>query len=385
MYYVYIPSNVNINSKIVVLVHGGGWITGPDPNVINGWSPAFAPLPISNQQQNNLIKNLLTKGYVVVSMLYRLASYGDNNSDILASPIVVQDQINDIDLAISQIHNSFPTCLWQTPLNANNIQIIGESAGANIALMYAYTKANTSYVKSVISVAGPTNINQFADFLNTKSLINPIISQACGINYPFVYDNINSTNFTHYPFYGVYDPNSDVSNLTITGYTNPQNFNCQFSTFNSPWYVVLLQASQNTNKRRTDTYKQAQSVVRQIITNPLTNVAFTNISPCFNLSSNRIIPTFRIHGTNDELVPYTKATNNMEAALIANGGLIGKYNSTGNNILGIPTAPLLPINIPTSYNTLSNKHIIKTYTGAGHGVEYNIQVQPDVLTWLDGH
>jgi hypothetical protein len=69
------------------------------------------------------------------------------------------------------------------------------------------------------------------------------------------------------------------------------------------------------------------------------------------------------------------------------GGLIGKYNNTGKNLFGQNTAPLLPISIPpsSSYATTINKHIIKTYTGAGHGVEYNANVQPDVLTWLNGH
>ncbi len=398
-YYVYLPDNVNPNSKIVVLIHGGGWATGPDPNQSNGWASSYATT--NNPLQSNIVKNLLIQGYVVVVPLYRLVSFGDTPSDIDANPISVLDQVNDIDAAIQHVHTYFPDCL---EINANNIQVMGESAGGNLALLFAYTKANTSYIKSVVAVAAPTNMNQYAAFINNKALIDASISQVCetttGNN--FYVHNYSSTdpvnNKTHFPFYTYYDPTPDQPPLSVTTYLNPQNFSCRIADMNLwgnfgilGWLPVPFSvAANNTDKRRLDLYNLAQSLVKETVSNPSTSTLFQDISPCIALTSSLIIPTFIIHGTIDELVPYTQATNTMDTRLDDNGGLIGTYNSTNKNILGQSSpGPLLTSTIPTSYSSSGNKHIIKTYTGSGHvlynPVSLNPLVQPDILTWLNGH
>ncbi len=65
------------------------------------------------------------------------------------------------------------------------------------------------------------------------------------------------------------------------------------------------------------------------------------------------------------------------------------YNSSNQYIYGQPSAPGFPA-LPSiiSYST-GNRHKIKTYTGSGHVFYYpkssNSFVQPDILTWLNGH
>lgn len=152
-------------------------------------------------------------------------------------------------------------------------------------------------------------------------------------------------------------------------------------TINSP-------ASNNLNLRRLDLYNLAQSIVRQQISIPLTSTIFSNISPCFQLNASKNIPTFILHGTFDELVIYSQSTNTMDTRLAANGG-VGIYNSSNQNINGLNSpAPILSSIIPMNY-TSGNKHIIKTYTNSGHvfynPISSNPQVQPDILTWLNGH
>lgn len=409
MYYVYLPSNLNPNSKIVVLIHGGGWTTGPNPDYVNGFVSSYTS---TNTQTNTIVYNLLSQGYVVVSLLYRLSSFCNENVDLPANPVSVFDQIDDIDAAIQHIHNNFPTCLWQKgPVYANHIQVMGESAGAQLALMYAYKRAVTTYVKSVVSVAAPTNLNQYADFIKNKSNIytpwQPTVAcnTTSGSNY--VLDNFNFTNQTHFPFFSVYDPN--ISNLIISNAINPQNFNCKVANTYRYGYTLLIQnsptpasgpnghviisgspASQNTSLRRLDLFNLAQSIVKQPITDPLNNSLLHDASPCFGLTAARNIPTFIIHGTFDELILYSQATNGMAAQLTANGG-VGMYNSSNQNIFGVngnASNPNLTSIIPTNY-TAGNKHIIKTYTNSGHiyynPISNNTQVQPDILTWLNGH
>ena len=128
--------------------------------------------------------------------------------------------------------------------------------------------------------------------------------------------------------------------------------------------------------------------MRQQVSTPLTSTLFSSISPCFQLNASKNIPTFILHGTFDELVVYSQATNTMNSRLAANGG-VGMYNSSNQNINGLNSpAPLLTSTIPTIY-TSGNKHIIKTYTNSGHvfynPISSNSQVQPDILTWLNGH
>jgi len=388
-YYVYLPNNFNANSKIVVLIHGGGLITGPDPEQVNGWGSTYTVggnSIVTNQQNQNLVKNLLSQGYVVVSLLYRLVQYGDNNTDIVANTVSINDQIDDVEDAIEHIHTNFPTCLG---INANNIQILGESAGAHLALMYSYTRANTSYVKSVVSVAGPTNMSQMANWMMNKPH-----TFVCGND--FVIDNPNITTLTHFPFYGIYDPVQNANNYIMTALVNP--LNCTVANIRAGLFIIIHQASSNTQKRVTDSYRLAQSCVQQIIANPSTHSAFQNISPCSTLVATRIVPTFIIHGTDDWFVPYKFSTNTLHSRLNTIGGLIDSCNSTGKSLLG-NNSPSLNKTIPTSYNNSAPWHLIKTYTGWNHDVSNagpsastiptttNGQslVQLDILTWFNGH
>lgn len=368
MYYIYYPSNKTANSPITVLIHGGGWVSGQDPTKVNGWNSTYTPS--GTEMSNNIVKNLLAQGYVVIAPLYRLVQYGDNDADILANTISIQDQIDDIDACITHIKTNFPSCL---DLNANSIQLLGESAGAHLALMYAYTKANTSYIKSVVSVAGPTNMNQMANWVKT-----PPFAFTCGND--FMLDNPNTTNYTHFPYYGIYDPNAVGADLIINSVVSPLTCDVGniFKYIIPPFFPTTypgMSASDNANKRVTNSYRLAQSCAKQLISNPLTNATLTSISPCQALNASRIVPTFIIHGTDDWLVPYTKATNTMDTKLSSTGGLIGTYYS--NSSSSIPAS--------STYSTTANKHIIKLFNGANHNVANHTQTQPDILTWFNGH
>jgi len=227
-----------------------------------------------------------------------------------------------------------------------------------LALLYAYTKANTSFVKSVISVAGPTNMNQFANYLKNKP--NPLFS--CGGNY--VLSNPNNAGYTNIPYY----LSSDISNISTT-IASISPLNCTVSTINGSGTGTY------SNLRITDSYNLSQSTVKQAVASPNTDPLFLNVSPCIQLNSSRIIPTFTIHGLDDWIAPYSKCTSTMDTKLTTTGGLIGTYNN------------VFPSTIPASnqYAGLSNKHLIKLFFATNHDVANNAQVLPDVITWFNGH
>ena len=395
IYYVYLPNNVTANAKIVVFIHGGGWTTGPDPNKINGFNSGYCNEGTENS--NNIVKNLLASGYVVVAPLYRLVAMADKDADDLLTPVTVLDQVDDIDAAITHMHNNFPTCLWQHPLNANNIQVLGESAGANLTLLFAYTKANTSYIKSVVSVAGPTNLNTAAVWLKDKQKTLPCLPTQSALNDFYWGDVVAYPTKVHFPKYTIFDEAAlnAPTNTNVTNITNQQNFNCKVASIfyygipfgapagTSPSTSLMTWYTSNTNKRINDAYHLAQYCTRSIVTNPATNSNLQLISPSYVLNSSRIVPTFIIHGNNDWIVPYSTCTANMSTKLAANGGLIGTYNSTTNNI---------PPNI--NYTTQPSKHIIKIYSSDGigalfghawHDVANHTQTQGDVVKWFNQH
>ncbi|MBK9330592.1 MAG: alpha/beta hydrolase [Sphingobacteriales bacterium] len=339
-YVVHYPANKNSSSPIIILVHGGGWFSGPNPDELLGWHFGF-----TTNKPNNFVKNLLDSGFVVVNLLYRLTRYGDVDADITTNPIPIQDQISDINSGILHIRSNFPTCLG---LNANSIQVLGESAGGHLVLSWAYANASTSYIKSVVSMYAPTNMQQYGNYLkNIPTYANFTCGNAFN-GFPW-----------YFPIVNIYNPYM-VYNTT--------NFNCQALTY--------------PNSRVLQSYKLIQSLVKTIISAPLSSSELFDVSPCNILNSARIIPTFIMHGKNDVFVPKNQATNKMDTTLTNNGGLLFNINSSGGSV-------------PTSY-TSNLKHGIKYYDYANHSWEttntifapqstlYSL-IRTDAIKWLNGH
>lgn len=136
VYDIYLPKNRDANTKIVVLVHGGGWWEG-DKVDMNGFKDFI--------QQN-------FPTMAVVNINYRLAT--NNNPHPL--------QVNDITAVINQL---------KAKKNEYNIgeelSFIGTSAGAHLSMLWSYAYDTNNKVNWVCSIVGPTNL---ADdyYINTQ-------------------------------------------------------------------------------------------------------------------------------------------------------------------------------------------------------------------------
>lgn len=127
-YDIYLPKGrTEEHTKVLVLVHGGGWVEG-DKNEMNGF---IAPL------QNNF------PDHAIVNINYRLASEGN-------SPFPMQ--LDDIKSVLTHL---------QQPENEYNISkaygLIGVSAGGHLSLLTAYQHNPKNEIKAVCSIVGPTN------------------------------------------------------------------------------------------------------------------------------------------------------------------------------------------------------------------------------------
>ncbi len=188
-YDIYLPEGRNSNTtKVILLVHGGGWVEG-DKNDMNAYATYL---------QENL------PNHAIVNINYRLASIGN-------PPFPMQ--IDDIKSIIGQLAQKKEE--YQV---SNNYGFIGISTGAHLSLLYAYAHDTNKNVKMVCSIVGPTN---FTDTSYTNAtdpgymaLFNSI-QQIMGINYEdnieyyksvSPYHQVNNTSPPTLLFYGGKDP-----------------------------------------------------------------------------------------------------------------------------------------------------------------------------------
>ncbi|CDF78839.1 putative carbohydrate esterase (CE10) [Formosa agariphila KMM 3901] len=144
-YDIYLPEHRDIDTKTLILVHGGGWTSG-DKNDMNG----FVAL-IQKDLPNTAI----------VNMNYRLV---DESTEAYPT------QINDISAVINHLNANLDA--YQI---SDDFGFIGTSAGAHLALLWSYAFNENELIKMVCSIVGPTNFTDPAYLenlnFNTASLL----------------------------------------------------------------------------------------------------------------------------------------------------------------------------------------------------------------------
>ncbi|MHA8052737.1 alpha/beta hydrolase fold domain-containing protein [Aquirufa sp. OSTEICH-129A] len=125
---IFLPNQVNAHTKMLVFIHGGYWTKGS-----------------KNQLPKPLIE-LLTgkKGYALASINYRLVKNDQNRFPA---------QLEDIQQAINFLNSKADSLGYKK----GEFGLLGASAGAYLALMYAYTADKNKEIKTVIDIVGPTD------------------------------------------------------------------------------------------------------------------------------------------------------------------------------------------------------------------------------------
>lgn len=142
---IYLPANRTLNTKVMILVHGGGWTSG-DKNDMN-------PL-------KDLIRQDLPD-IAIVNINYRLAD--ENNQPY---PMQIDDITSIINL-LNTNQNDY--------VISNDIAFLGTSAGAHLSMLWSYAFDNENNVKMVASIVGPTNFTDPAYLNNQDPLLQEII------------------------------------------------------------------------------------------------------------------------------------------------------------------------------------------------------------------
>lgn len=141
----YLPANRTSDTKVIILVHGGGW-SGGDKVDMNDF--------------RDIIKQDLPN-YAIANMNYRLAD-ADNNPYPM--------QINDITAVVNYLKNIDDDYVF-----SDDYGFVGVSAGAHLSLLWTYAFDTGNNAKMVCSVVGPTNFTDPAYLNNTDPAVQEII------------------------------------------------------------------------------------------------------------------------------------------------------------------------------------------------------------------
>ena len=148
---VYFPK-VYDSAKVVLYIHGGGWTSGD-----------------KGEFPGSLIEELVGKRrYIVVSMNYRLIKDGKNR---------FPSQMEDVASAMKFL----TAAAKKFHFNANEFALMGGSAGAYMAMLYAYGYDVNKQIKTVVDLWGPTDLtdksvrtpDSDADRISTNLLGDP--------------------------------------------------------------------------------------------------------------------------------------------------------------------------------------------------------------------
>ena len=133
---IYLPADrTDSNTKVLVLIHGGGWASGDK-------SEFATAIPILKEKLPH---------YAIVNLNYRLANQTANH---------FPTQENDIKQAMQYILDK--TATYHI---SSDLVLLGTSAGAHLALLQAYKHTDQLKPKAVISFFGPTDM---ADMYNRQ-------------------------------------------------------------------------------------------------------------------------------------------------------------------------------------------------------------------------
>lgn len=196
IYDLYLPKGrSSASTKVLVLVHGGGWRSGDNTNMA--------------EYVNYFLEN--QPNYAILNLNYTLAV----QDSIHAFP----NQYLDIKMALQQISNQS-----ESQQILPEFGLLGSSAGAHLAMMYDYIHDTSNQVKFVANIVGPTDLNDpfFTEQDNFEDLVNLLVDKnqyhpdadVVLLNSPA--HKVNASSSPTLLFYGNQDPLIPLSNgLTL--------------------------------------------------------------------------------------------------------------------------------------------------------------------------
>jgi acetyl esterase/lipase len=166
---VYLPANrTTTSTKLIILIHGGGWSSGDKSDFTVFVDTLKRRLP----------------NYAVININYRLASGTAN---------LFPTQENDVKAAIDFIYSK-----RNEYAISDKFVLLGASAGGHLSLLQAYKYSNPVKFKAVVDFYGPTDLvdmyNNPASIFASPVALAAVIGATPGTN-PVLYQQSGPINF----------------------------------------------------------------------------------------------------------------------------------------------------------------------------------------------
>lgn len=133
---VYLVADRTEETPLIILVHGGGWMAG------------------DKKDADFMAEACFANGINVVNINYRLAT----------DQVHYQEMIEDIDAVIALLHEK----AGEWSIRTSKIVFWGGSAGAHLSLLYAYNYDQREVVSLVMTLGGPTKLDDKKDMEGAK-------------------------------------------------------------------------------------------------------------------------------------------------------------------------------------------------------------------------
>ena len=243
----YLPAEHNHQTKVILMVHGGGWVVGYNTtDYVTTFVSRFGW---------DILNPLLNEGYACAVIKYRTACYQtDPASSTGESNLYFDQMMEDIDLAITHLK----TNANNLGISNNHFQLLGESAGGHLVLSYALQNESDESIVSAVSMFAPTALDESAWKIRLHELDS------------------------------IYPEGSIINGID---YVRTDESSCQLITNTTLSLVAQLRSFGNQ-----DTVK---------IYEP--NLYLQTISPATSSNIEKEIPLFIMHGEQDSLVPVSHA------------------------------------------------------------------------------
>ena len=177
---IYLPANRNSNTKVFVLIHGGGWSGGDKAD--------FADMM-------NSLKTYYPN-HAIININYRLATQ--------SSPAYPK-QTDDIQAALTEISLSKYNV-------SSQFMLFGASAGGHLSLLYAYRFDPEHHVKAICNTVGPSDMTD-PNYMNNplywssyNVLVSGGVQNQTGVQAVSPALHVTATSPPTISFYGDSDP-----------------------------------------------------------------------------------------------------------------------------------------------------------------------------------
>ncbi len=167
---IYLPAGRSTTkTKVIVLIHGGAWTAGDKADFLSAIDTIKRRLP----------------DYAIFNINYRLSANPNN---------IFPTQENDVKAAIGFIYGKKDDYLI-----SDKFVLMGASAGAHLAMLYAYKNTLPVKAKAVVSFFGPSDlVDMYANPAMSNPLLSLLLANAVGktpIQDPLIYFSSSPVNY----------------------------------------------------------------------------------------------------------------------------------------------------------------------------------------------